>query len=173
MRELSHFLSVRWDTDSVCMTPSGRRADRILARPVQKIKAGQLALMLALLGGEWGREMACCSARCYSLFFPVCRNSCSSIGWTQNHVHNQSLVSHTGKISSPPEKQTSVWHKVILKDLMSCTTRVHVIQLMLLSKATDTHFNTIGDDYRRHFGLEYLAQGHFGHGQCRGWRSNY
>lgn len=45
---------------------------------------------------------------------------------------------------------------------MSCTTRVHVIQLMLLTKATDTHFNTIGNDYRRHFGLEYLAQGHFG-----------
>lgn len=84
------------------------RADRILARPVQKIKAGQLAVMLALFCGDWRawRTAGLLFCPVLQLLFCGCTNSSSFMVWPENQhssytlVPNKTLVLETGNTSN-------------------------------------------------------------------------
>lgn len=71
--------------------------DRILARPVQKIKAGQLALMPALFFCDWRawRTAGLLFCPVLELLFSGCTNSSSFMVWLENQYSSYALVHKT------------------------------------------------------------------------------
>lgn len=72
-----------------------RQADRFLVGPLQEIKPGQLALMLALLCSEWRAGWTAGLLFCpvLELLFSGCTNSNSFMVWPENyHLKLLSLI---------------------------------------------------------------------------------
>lgn len=90
------------------------QADRMLARPVQKIKAGQLALMPALFFGDWRAWRTAGLLFCPVLQLPFfgCTNSSSFMVWLENQ-HSAYMLVH--KIGTMDRKNTSMYIKILLK----------------------------------------------------------
>ena len=117
---------MRGETSSLSTAPLiqvGRRrqadwADRILARPVQKIKAGQLALMPALLYGNWsgaGWRAGLLFCPVLELLFPGCTNSSSSMVWTENQHSSYTPILNKRLVYKRQAKQKQLSDKVLLK----------------------------------------------------------